>query len=117
MYDPLLEHLVELAEAETPIEAEVTLIVGGALISGHVISEEAYMAHHALTRAYLALDAEGDDESEAEASDEGDDDDEEEDDFDDEAAYLHLRDAQAAGGKLGFFRVALGDVSGFSLRG
>ena len=32
-------------------------------------------------------------------------------------AYLHLRDSQAVGGKLGFFRVALSDVSGFSKRG
>jgi hypothetical protein len=117
MYDPLLEHIIDLAEAETPVEAEVTLIVGGMLVTGRVVSEETYMAHHALTRAYLELDDESEDESDVEASDEGDDEDEEDDDFDDEATYLHLRDAQAPGGKLGFFRVALGDVSGFSLLG
>lgn len=117
MYDPLLEHIIDLAEAETPVEAEVALIVGGALITGHVISEEKFMAQHALTRAYLELDAEADGESDADASEEGDEEDEEDDDFDDEVAYLHLRDAQAAGGKLGFFRVALSDVSGFALRG
>jgi hypothetical protein len=116
MYDPLLEHIIDLAEAETPVEVEVTLIVDGMLVTGHVISEETYMAHHALTRAYLELDDEAEDESEADASDEGDEEDEEDDDFDDEVAYLHLRDAHAPGGKLGFFRVALGDVSGFSLR-
>lgn len=117
MYDPLLEHIIDLAEAETPVEAEVALIVGGMLVTGHVVSEEAYMAHHALTRAYLELDDEAEDEADGETPDEGDDEDEEDDDFDDDATYLHLRDAQAAGGKLGFFRVALSDVSGFSLRG
>ncbi len=117
MYDPLLEHLIELAEAETPVEAEVSLIIGGMLVTGHVVSEEKYMAGHPLTRAYLELDAEAEGESDADASEESDEDDEEDDDFDDEVAYLHLRDAQAAGGKLGFFRVALSDVSGFSLRG
>lgn len=117
MYDPLLEHIIDLAEAESPVEAEVALIAGGMLVTGHVVSEEAYMAHHALTRAYLELDAEAEDVSDADDSDEGDDEEDEDDDFDDEDAYLHLRDAQAAGVKLGFFRVALGDVSGFSLRG
>ncbi|MFD0726728.1 hypothetical protein [Lysobacter brunescens] len=117
MYDPLLEHLIELAEAETPVEAEVSLIVGGMLVTGHVVSEEKYMSSHALTRAYLELDAEAEGESDADASEEGDEEDEDDDDFDDDVAYIHLRDAQAAGGKLGFFRVALTDVSGFSLRG
>lgn len=117
MYDPLLEHLIDLAEAETPVEAEVALIVGGLLVTGHVVSEETYMAHHALTRAWLELDAEAEGESDADPSDDGGEEDEEDDDFDDEVAYLHLRDAQAGGGKLGFFRVALSDVSGFSLRG
>lgn len=117
MYDPLLEHIIDLAEAETPVEADVALIVGGMLVTGHVVSEDKYMAHHALTRAWLELDEEAEDESGVEASVEGDEEDEEDDDFDDEVTYLHLRDAQAAGGKLGFFRVALSDVSGFSLRG
>lgn len=115
MYDPLLEHIIDLAEAETPVEAEVTLIVGGILVTGHVISEDTYMTHHALTRAYLELDAEVEDESAAEGGDEGDEEDEDDEDFDDESTYLHLRDAHAPGGKLGFFRVALGDVAGFSL--
>lgn len=117
MYDPLLEHLIDLAEAETSVEAEVSLIVGGMLVTGFVVSEEKYMASHALTRAYLELDAEAEGESDADASEEGDEEDEEDDDFDDDVAYLHLRDAQANGGKLGYFRVALSDVSGFSLRG
>lgn len=117
MYDPLLEHFIDLAEAETPVEAEVRLIVGGILVTGHVVSEDKFMAHHALTRAWLELDEEAEDESDVEASVEGDDEDEEDDDLDDDVAYLHLRDAQAAGVKLGFFRVALSDVSGFSLVG
>ena len=115
MYDPLLEHLIDLAEAETPVEAEVSLIVGGVLVTGYVISEDKYMSHHALTRAYLELDADAEGESDADASEEGDEEDEEDDDFDDDVTYLHLRDAQATGGKLGYFRVALSDVSGFSL--
>lgn len=117
MYDPLLEHIIDLAEAETPVEAHVTLVAGGILVTGHVVSEDKYMAHHALTRAWLEQDDEAEDESDVEPSAEGDEEDEEDDDFDDDVAYLHLRDAQAAGGKLGFFRVALTDVSGFSLVG
>jgi hypothetical protein len=125
MYDPLLEHIIDLAEAETPVEAEVTLIVGGMLVTGRVVSEETYMAHHALTRAYLELDDESEDESDVEASDEGDDEDEEDDDddSDDEIVFVHLRNArmhapgQPAGGTGAYYRISLADVTGFSLVG
>lgn len=121
MHDPLLEHIITLAEDETPVETEVTLIVGGMLITGHVIGYETYMAHHALTRAYLELDVEAEDELGVDEVDEAVDNDEDDDSFDDEGAFVHLRDArvhapgQTPGGALSFYRVALGDVAGFSL--
>jgi hypothetical protein len=125
MYDPLLEHIIDLAEAETPVEAEVTLIVGGMLVTGRVVSEETYMAHHALTRAWLELDDESEDGSDVEASEEGDDEDEEDDDgdSDDEIVFVHLRNArmhapgQPAGGTGAYCRISLADVTGFSLVG
>ena len=123
MYDPLLEHIIDLAEAEIPVEAEVTLIVGGMLVTGRVVSEETYMTHHALTRAYLELDDESEEESDAEASDEGDDEDEDDDDSDDEIVFVHLRNActhapgQPAGGTGAYYRISLADVTGFSLVG
>ena len=123
MYDPLLEHIIDLAEADIPGEAEVTLIVGGMLATGRVVSEETYMTHHALTRAYLELDDESEEESDAEASDEGDDEDEDDDDSDDEIVFVHLRNAcahapgQPAGGTGAYYRISLADVTGFSLVG
>ena len=126
MHDSLLEHVIALAEEDTPIEAEVTLIVGGMLVTGHVIGYDAYMAHHPLTKAFLEASSEDEDEADAEEDvgtdgEEADDDSDEEEDFDDEGAYVHLRDAhchapgQAPAGNASFYRIALSDVSGFSL--
>lgn len=120
MHDPLLEHVIALAEEETPVEAEVTLIVGGMLVTGHVIGYDKYMGHHALTQAYSEVEAEEDaDVEDAVDAEEGDED--EDEDFDDEGAYVHLRDArlhapgQAPSGTGSVYRIALADVSGFSL--
>ena len=120
MHDPLLEHIIALAEDETPVETQITLMVGGMLVTGHVNGYERYMALHALTRDYLLLDA--DDEGEEDAADSDDDEGEDEDDaFEDEAVFVHLRDArthapgQSPGGLAGLYRIALGDVAGFSL--
>lgn len=117
MHDPLLEHIIALAEEETPVETEVTLMVGGMLITGRVIGYERYMSLHALTRDYLQLETEGDEET---GEDEGAED-EDDDAFEDEAVFVHLRDArthapgQSPGGLVGLYRISLGDVSGFSL--
>jgi hypothetical protein len=57
MKDPILEVLIDLAESETekPIEQDITLIVGGFLVSGYIISSKKYMDHHETTkRIYLA---------------------------------------------------------------
>ncbi len=120
MHDPLLEHIIALAEDETPVETEITLMVGGMLVTGHVIGYERYMSLHALTRDYLQLDAEGEDENEEEEVESADDEDAD-DAFEDEAVFVHLRNArphapgQTPGGLAGLYRIALGDVSGFSL--
>lgn len=121
MHDPLLEHVIALAEEDTPIEAEVTLIVGGMLVTGHVIGYDKYMSHHALTQAYSELDAEADDDAEAEEAGDEEEGEDEDEDLDDEAAFVHLRDArlhaagQSPSGTGGFYRIALADVAGFSL--
>jgi len=49
MKDIMLISLVKLAMAETPSEQDVTLVVGGFLVSGYVISYEKYVQHHQLT--------------------------------------------------------------------
>lgn len=127
MHDPLLEYIISMAEEDPPIETEITLVVGGALITGHVVSEEAYMAHHPLTSLYFQLLSDDDEESgndESEAEEEAaEEEDEEQDDCDDEAAFVHLRDArcyspgQPAGGTARVYRIAIGNVSGFTLAG
>lgn len=122
MLDPLLEHIIALAEDETPVETHVTLMVGGMLVTGRVIGEAAYMAHHPLTRAYLALDDAEADEDDAEAADAEEEGEDEEEDEGDDLGFVHLRDARvhapgqgATGGAAGYCRIALTDISGFML--
>ncbi len=124
MLDPLLEHIIALAEDDTPVETHVTLMVGGMLVTGRVVGEAAYMAHHPLTRAYLALDEAEADEDEVEAVEAEEDEEDEEEDETDDVGYVHLRDARthapgqgAPGGAAGWCRIALTDVSGFMLAG
>ena len=51
--DDLLVSLIKLAEQENPIETEVTLLTGGFLISGSIISIEKYMEKHPVSVDYL----------------------------------------------------------------
>ena len=49
MKDVMLISLIAMAEAETPMEQDVTLIVGGFLISGFVVSYKKYCEHSPIT--------------------------------------------------------------------
>lgn len=50
MKDIMLVALITLAEGEQSIEHDVTLLVGGFLVSGLVISYEKYLQHHPITK-------------------------------------------------------------------
>ena len=50
MKDPLIEFIVKLSEGtEDPIETPITLLAGGLLVSGHVISKSKFMEGNSLT--------------------------------------------------------------------
>lgn len=49
MKDVMLLSLIAMASAEEPVEHDVTLIVGGFLVSGYVISYDKYVNHHQTT--------------------------------------------------------------------
>jgi hypothetical protein len=49
MKDVMLISLITLAEADPPMEHDITLLVGGFLVSGFVISYEKYVHHHQTT--------------------------------------------------------------------
>ena len=51
MKDIMLISLITLAGAEKPIEQDVTLIVGGFLVSGFVMSDENYVKRHQITES------------------------------------------------------------------
>ena len=82
MSDPLLVSLVLMAEAkaETPIEHDVTLVVGGFLISGFVVSFEKWMQHHHTVKTIFGV---------LEKSRAGG-----QDTDDNVRGYIHLRDAK-----------------------
>ncbi len=52
MKDVLLLSAIAMAETEEPIEIDITLVVGGFLISGFVISAKTYFAHHPLSDGF-----------------------------------------------------------------
>lgn len=52
MKDPLLISLIVLAEAENPIEHDVTLVVGGFLISGFITSYNNYIKCNPTAEAF-----------------------------------------------------------------
>lgn len=52
MKDVLLLSAIAMAEAEEPVEIDITLVVGGFLISGFVISAKTYFAHHPLSAEF-----------------------------------------------------------------
>ena len=50
MKDPILELVVKFAEAESPLETPITLLVDGLMVSGYVMSKDKYMRHNDLTK-------------------------------------------------------------------
>ena len=112
MRDPVLEMIVSLSEdQESPLEAALTLVVGGFLVSGHLISKRNFFEQNPITQAInIASDRIS---AENEHSEEPED--------DGKRRYIHLRDAryfQSGGppipGNGGVFcRIKLTDVSGF----
>lgn len=48
MNDSLLLVVINLAEADVPVETDITLVVGGFLISGSVVSAKKYFTHNAV---------------------------------------------------------------------
>ncbi|HEV7929234.1 MAG TPA: hypothetical protein VGP12_03790 [Nitrosospira sp.] len=48
MNDSLLLVVINLAEADVPVETDITLVVGGFLISGSVVSTKKYFKHNAV---------------------------------------------------------------------
>jgi len=46
MKDGLLVGLIAMAGGDAPHEQDITLIVGGFLVSGFVVTHEKYMEHH-----------------------------------------------------------------------
>lgn len=114
MKDPLLVSLIILAESDppkeldAPMEIDITLIVGGFLVSGYVISTKKYMQHHSTTAAISkAVEMCKDENLKTE-----------EKSYD----YIHLRDAKyyvpgsnPIPGNMGVFvRIPLESVQGFS---
>jgi hypothetical protein len=104
MKDAILIALVNFAEGEKQIEHDITLLVGGFLISGFVISRDDYMKHHATTNAlWKAIE----DLPEPE---------------DNTPNYIHLRNARyyASDGNPipqntgGYIRISLESIDGFS---
>lgn len=53
MVDPILISLCAMAEAEKPMEIDITLIVGGFLISGNVTNSKTYFKHHPIPEGIL----------------------------------------------------------------
>lgn len=52
MKDGLLVSLVGIAEGEEPFEIDVTLLVGGFLVSGSIVSAEKFMENHPASRPF-----------------------------------------------------------------
>lgn len=112
MRDPLLEFVVKLSESAEPLESDVTLVVGGFLISGFVVSRRKYMMHHPLTKALEdAADADPPDENDPQEPVDPE-----------KRRFIHLRDAKcyvpgqpAIPGNAGmYYRIPISNVSGFS---
>jgi hypothetical protein len=112
MKDELLLVLISLAEVEEPIETDVTLLVGGFLVSGFIVSAKKYMEHHVVTKRISRLREQI--RSTTPAAEDGE---------DTPLNFIHLRDAKfyTPGGppipqnKSIFWRGCLESVHGFSL--
>ena len=115
MRDGILELIVKFSEYdENPIESAITLIVGGLLVSGHIISKEKFFEINPLTAWIKEI---GD--KHQEETEEPDDAPEIEDDG--KRRYIHLRDVQyfspgqppiPTSGSVSC-RIKLSDVAGF----
>lgn len=114
MKDGFLELIVKFAETEAPLEAGVTLIVDGFLISGFVISKDKYMKHNELTSSIENGIKEALSRIKKEAPDPGD---------DGERNFIHLRDARyftpgqqpIPNNESVYCRIRLEKVSGFNI--
>lgn len=115
MRDGILELIVKFSESkEYPIESAITLIVGGLLVSGHIISKEKFIEINPLTALIKEVEEKhlkksGDTDGESEPEDDG------------KRRYIHLRDAQyfspgqppvPSSGSVSC-RIKLSDVAGF----
>jgi len=108
MKDVMLISLVAAAEAEPPLEHDITLLVGGFLVSGFVVSYDKYVQHHQTTsgidlaiKEFVAEDSKPNEKT---------------------INYIHLRDAKyyipganPIPGNMGVFvRIPLDVIQGFS---
>lgn len=109
MKDWILLALRAFAEGEAPIEHDITLLVGGFLVSGFIISYQKYMQHHptmATLESFRQEEDARDQEQKKEVSN-----------------FIHLRDAKyyvpggaPIPGNTGvFMRISLESVQGFTL--
>jgi hypothetical protein len=114
MKDGILVYIATLAENKTPFEQGITLIVGGFLVSGYIISYEKYLQQDQITGqvgkalAKISNSETGTDDELA----------------DNTINFIHLRDAKyfssgdnnLISGNLGVFvRIALSSVHGYHL--
>jgi hypothetical protein len=113
-YDPVLKMIVEVStrmadQTEGQVQAEITLNVGGFLVSGYITSARQFMLHHVLTDGLLEA-AESEFKSAGMLSD-------------DTFEYIHLSRAKffvpgqpAIPGNVDgvFWRGRLSDISGFT---
>ena len=108
MKDAILLALIAAVEAEEPLEAAVTLLVSGFLVSGFVVSYDKFMKQHPLTVEVLKIPNEPDPESPEPT--------------DNIPEFIHLRDARyfvpggnPIPGNTGIFvRIPLDSIHGFS---
>ncbi|NOT86551.1 MAG: hypothetical protein HOP03_00040 [Lysobacter sp.] len=111
MRDGLLEIIVRFSEGDDALEMPITLIVGGLLVTGHIISKKKYVEQNTLTAHIKKL---------MESIPEEDNTPEPEDDG--KREYIHLRDARYLSPGQGPLpstgsiqcRIKLSDVSGFN---
>jgi hypothetical protein len=116
MNDPFLQALISIAsnkDVEEPYEAGVTLLVGGFLVSGYVISRDKYMQHDPIFKVMWEEWQKSPQEPEPEAEKPGD----------DLPNFINLRDARyfatvgnpIPGNMPLYCRFTLDAVHGFSL--
>lgn len=81
--DPTLHFIVKFSEGDEPFNCQITLIVGGLLVSGTVISHAEYMQHNPITQnVQKGIETALAESSEAVEPDDG------------LRSFIHLKDAQ-----------------------